>query len=533
MHTILKIVVIFVATFACVSSGSITIDNKTGHDVPQCLQPNGSSPCKTLSYVFSNVSLLNDSEIVLFGNYSLNQTLTVSHVEGLVIKGGGETASVIKCSNGNPLGSGFVIKFAARVEVFNIKVEYCGTSQSIRNIRYHSAVYIINGTDVQIRETSFYHSSGRGLSMHNVNGQVKVINSSFIGNVMDIHNENSIGGGGLYIELLHTSGNKANSNTLISKTKYSIKNCVFQGNTAINGEVTEQSGNDFTSLTGNSPGKGGGIHINMKGSGFNCSMAIKDSMFHGNSALWGGGIFAVFQGRANKNTLHINTCTFDSNNAALGGGALQVYDDGDDVTGAESSNFVSLDDVQFINNSGGFGGALNYISSQLPSDINNSLYVKSCAFVENSGAVGAAVYLKPLVSHALSDFKINALFYNCSFSRNQVVNTKSRLESGIMDVESFQIDFLDYVSFNDNTASAIYSESAIINILQGTQIQFVNNTAINGGAMSLHGSIFEIHPSSQVIFYSNCAKEHGGAIYAPLPQETEFETSQNATVKKN
>ena len=142
--------------------------------------------------------------------------------------------------------------------------------------------------------------------------------------------------------------------------------------------------------------------------------------------------------------------------------------------------------------------------------------------MENSGAVGAAVYLKPLVSHALSDFKINALFYNCSFSRNQVVNTKSRLESGIMNVESFQIDFLNYVSFNDNTASAIYSESAIINILQGTQIQFVNNTAINGGAMSLHGSIFEIHPSSQFIFYSNCAKEHGGAIYAPLPQETEF-----------
>ena len=33
-----------------------------------------------------------------------------------------------------------------------------------------------------------------------------------------------------------------------------------------------------------------------------------------------------------------------------------MYDDGDDVTGAESSNFVSLDNAHFINNSGGFGG---------------------------------------------------------------------------------------------------------------------------------------------------------------------------------
>ena len=117
----LKIVLVTALVWVC--GKSVIINNKTGHDVPQCLQQNSSSPCKTLSYVFSNASLLNNSEIVLFGNHLLPQTLTVSHVEGLTIQSGGETASIIKCVSFTNGGSGLVIMFALRVKIFNVKLE--------------------------------------------------------------------------------------------------------------------------------------------------------------------------------------------------------------------------------------------------------------------------------------------------------------------------------------------------------------------------------------------------------------------------
>ena len=120
-----------------VSSNSVTINSKSGYDVPQCLGQNSSFPCYTISYVVSNAVSLNNSEIVLLGNQSINKTLTVSHVEGLTIRGGEETASTIKCtppSHPNHLGSGLVIKFSRRVKVFNIKVKYCGTAQTVGNV---------------------------------------------------------------------------------------------------------------------------------------------------------------------------------------------------------------------------------------------------------------------------------------------------------------------------------------------------------------------------------------------------------------
>ena len=289
--------------------------------------------------------------------------------------------------------------------------------------------------------------------MHDVHGQVEVINSSFIGNtVRDTLNNQSVhsGGGGLYIKITRSPGDMSSCTpgpeTLNDMgTMYFIKNCVFQGNTAINGEGTEESHIGFRSLTDNesSYGKGGGIYINMKGSVF---LIVQDCTFHNNSALWGGGIFAVFQDTTNS--LYVNMCTFENNTAPLGsGGALQLYYD---VADPGKHNFVLLDRVQFIKNSAGLGGALSCFTRLVSSDMNNSVSVRNCAFVENSAEAGAVVYFKPIAGHSLFDFKTKTLFYDCSFSRNEVVNVNSlhTQESGVMDVESFQVDFLKYVSFN-------------------------------------------------------------------------------------
>ena len=519
-----------------VSSNSVTINSKSGYDVPQCLGQNSSFPCKTLSYVVSNAVSLNNSEIVLLGNQSINETLTVSHVEGLTIRGGEETASTIKCtpsSHPNHLGSGLVIKFSRRVKVFNIRVKYCGTAQTVGNIEYHSAVSIINSTDIQFHDTWFYKSIGRGLSLQDVNGQVEIINSSFIENINSIPNKISehIDGGGLYIEMRECSLNQYTSCDCGSvvhtmNRRYLIQNCVFKSNKATNSQVPQQTDTgvlDNFEGTDENTGRGGGIHISIFNSHFNNSFIVQNNKFHNNSADWGGAIYAAFHNKTDNNILNINMCVFENNTApAGGGGALQVYYN----AAGPANNVVSIDDAHFIKNSAKWGGAVSLITNWVSND--QSVSLTNCTFVKNAALVGAAVYLKPIASHSIFNFALQSVhFCNCSFTGHNllpVTNSQQLLDSGVIDVEFFKVNFVRHVSFIDNKASAIYSNSGHINVSQGTVTEFINNTARNGGAMSLHGhSTFELHHRSHVVFHSNHASELGGAVYATLPHGAEFD----------
>ena len=115
MSGVVAIASLLTLTLASTLAGgtsNYTVSNDTGNDVPQCLWGNSSLPCKTLSYVLTSTPSLNNREVFLLGNHSINQTLTVSHMEGLTIRGGNGTASVVKCeypSDSNDTGSGLVI----------------------------------------------------------------------------------------------------------------------------------------------------------------------------------------------------------------------------------------------------------------------------------------------------------------------------------------------------------------------------------------------------------------------------------------
>ena len=209
-----------------------------------------------------------------------------------------------------------------------------------------------------------------------------------------------------------------------------------------------------------------------------------------------------------------------------GGGALQLG-----FHSVVENNSISIQHTKFISNSAGAGGAVNLFTSQAT---RNALSFTNCTFLENSALVGGAVYLKPIgLSASIHDCSTpSVILSNCSFIKNSVLRTAAILnhrgsqhvlESGIFHVQSFQIDFLGNVSFTDNRASGIVADSANINVLEGTQLHFINNTAVNGGALSLHQlSVIELDPGSQVLFDSNHASELGGAVYATLPDQTHF-----------
>ena len=532
----------------------VVVDSSTGQDNVSCLQ-NGTTSrfhCKTLGYVLSNAASLNDTEIVLFGDQSLTQTLTVVRVEGLTIRGGGKTSSIIKCAvlsaDLNDLGSGLLIKFAKKVKVINVIFESCGTLQfsttirDYRNVKYRSAVYIINSTDIQFIGTGFYRSIGRGISMHDVDGNVEILNSLFNDNMVLSNDTLAFGGGSIYIEFTYCSPGYStcdpDSNTHNKNSRYMIEGCVFQGNRATNKETTEQGhivqfrilpGSD-----GNNAGQGGGLHVIIKGSSFNNTVTVQNCTFQNNSAVWGGGIDAIFLDRASNNTFKVDGCMFKDNHAPdRGGGALQLGFYGAD---AIYHNSIIVQNTKFVDNSAGWGAAISFFSSRSKNNLNTTLTIINCLFEGNSAPIGAAVHMKPEARQSIYEGSTPvAIFSNCTFTRNQLLYTGSFLnianddvsqhvlESGTVDIESLEIDFSNYASFTDNQGSAIVANSAQVNVMENTRVEFVNNTATNGGGMALLGfSVLELYPGSQVVFESNHASELGGAVYATSPHQTEF-----------
>ena len=66
-------------------------------------------------------------------------------------------------------------------------------------MKYRSAVYIINSTNISFSESSFHKGVGRGLSLHDNVGHIEIMNSTFV--ETKISNEDKtilFGGGGIY-----------------------------------------------------------------------------------------------------------------------------------------------------------------------------------------------------------------------------------------------------------------------------------------------------------------------------------------------
>ena len=526
----------------------IVVNSSSGRDNSSCLD-GPAIPCKTLGYVIISAPSLNNSQIVLFGDQVLNETLTVTRVTNLTIRSGGNTSSSIKCSHPsheNDIGSGLVLISVSRITVSSVRFEACGTLQysttvrSYESVKYRSAVYIINSTDISFINTTFYENIGRGLSMHDVDGKVHVSKSLFKNNMVPKESNLLFGGGSIYLEFTYCSPGVSNcdhtSNSHNKGSRYMIENCTFEGNRASNREAQNRivqfrilPGSD-----GNNAGQGGGLHVIIKGSSFNNTVKVENCIFYNNSAVWGGGIDAIFLDTARNNTFHVNNCTFINNLAPdRGGGALQLGFYGADRI---FHNSIIVEDTRFVNNSAGWGAAAAFFSSRSQSFVNSSLRFINCVFEGNSASIGAAVHLKPEAMQSLYEGSApTAVFCNCNFTENRILETgtflniaddstsQHVLESGTVDIESLEIDFLQYVSFTGNRGSAIVANSAQVNVLENTKVEFVDNTATNGGAMALLGfSVLELYPQSEVVFDSNQASELGGAVYATSPHQTEF-----------
>ena len=110
----------------------IIVDQKNGDD-NLCLKNNitPTTPCETIGYALS-IASLNNTDVVLQGDYLLNQTLIVSHVSGLTIQSDGSASSTIYCSlptAHNDTGSGLVFESVLNLTISHLTIKGCGTLQ--------------------------------------------------------------------------------------------------------------------------------------------------------------------------------------------------------------------------------------------------------------------------------------------------------------------------------------------------------------------------------------------------------------------
>ena len=562
MEKFVAVVLVLMVTASCYTSedskclACIFVDPESGSDNSSCIAKSAihsTADCKTLSYVLKNTLALNGTSIVLRGgDHKLDQTVTVANVEGLTIRSAENAVSIIKCrhaANSDDNGSGLVFASVTNLRICNVHFEGCGTLQysttlrNNENTKFRSAVYLINCTNVFFSECKLYWNIGRALSLYDVTGHVELTRSEFIGNsVIDRERKVYFGGGSIYIEFTYCSPGYPDcdkySNTRNSNSRYFIRDCLFESNVATSGEISGQvhivqfrvlAGNDANNF-----GEGGGIHITPKGTSSNNSIVVQNCTFRNNTATYGGAIGVIFQDQCSETTLHVKKCDFHNNYAwERGGGALQL---GYVNTKKVANNHIIVEDSKFIGNSAGWGGAAAFFVSRASFDVQNSISFFNCTFIGNSASIGAAMLLKPEARDSIYDGSVPTPFLqNCTFINNEVVFTaallniandevsKHVLQSGTIDIESITIDLSEIITLVGNRGSAITAKSAQVNILNNTKVEFVNNTATNGGAMALLGfSVLELHPGSHVLFESNHASELGGAVYATSPHQTEF-----------
>lgn len=155
---------------------------------------------------------------------------------------------------------------------------------------------------------------------------------------------------------------------------YNFHNCVFDGNMATFGGGVSCYGSantgTFTGCTfvANEAVTSGGALIN----GFTSNVTLSDCTFSQNNAGNAGGAIS----NQNESTnLNIERCVFSENNAALRGGAMNI----------SSGVSVSIDEAQFLGNSGDVGGAIRVFEDTVGTTtlaINNAVFRDNIAFTQ-------------------------------------------------------------------------------------------------------------------------------------------------------
>ena len=141
----------------------------------------------------------------------------------------------------------------------------------------------------------------------------------------------------------------------------------------------------------------------------------------------------------------------------------------------------------------------------------------NCTWLNNIAPYGPAVEISPSIfEDSYQGFLPMPLFTNNKFENNSILKGRSKavhVTQGVFAITQFTVHFQGYHVFERNWYSALCLTSGRVVFEPNSDVHFVNNKAIMGGAILLLGfSVIITNSNSQFYFINNSATQVGGAL---------------------
>ena len=538
-------VVFYVVTmYTLVVSGNriIVVDGTNGVDEISCYSKDGGS-CKTLDYALTN-GLRSDTTIVLHqGNYSSTTNHSTFHdLHDIGITGAGRELTSISTglsfiNTTNLLLANFSL-FGGGKLMESTSINH--TSQNIdkKMALFRVALYLWNCSDVVMDGLVVTNSSGTGVAMFNVTGNVLVHNSIFSHNKVLKHEVDLYpGGGGIYIEFFCK---------VARSISYKFTGCEFTGNNATSVKSVLAMLSSFRQHASRSVhkfGSGGGLSIDVWNSTSNSIFSIQNCSFNNNSAVWGGALHFIVLNRS-PNTQFIvkvkdtnftsNECLYTATRMSTGTGGGGIRFLLWPKSKIQFNTTLQLINCKFYKNYAYYGGgvSISMIRERETSHSSVNITFEDCHWDNNSARTGSAmdIYANDFPTGMLPTVQI----IDCSFTQNSnqfTLNSKELLGLGAFYTRSVPIQFQGNIKFLSNYGSAIAGTATRFIFCENSSVTFFNNSGRQGGAIALLGvSYMELHDYVSLNFSNNRAIAKGGAIYSLVTSERDFINSQNCFI---
>ena len=497
-----------------------------------------------ISFIIEEQQLLDVQVNVWISETFLHSRIHFKDLNSLIING--EPAlSTITCSTASSDNdTGIILSDIADVKINNLKLEFCGSKVFWERNNFASALTLFYCRNVDFSQLAILHSRGIGLMIvDHRRGSVSIESSVFIENNLpqDYTKDSVLGGGGVYISIYRIQPSYL-------PLHLQFKNCIFENNTAHANRYKYLLTNIFGEAE-EGHGQGGGVQLSIVNS-VNIHASFMNCIFKGNEAFMGGGLSVrIHAQKSSREVTNITVEVIDSlfnlngcsgtNFTYFGGGAYFIFLNASSIS---DSHFL-VKNVSFINNCAQYGGGIYYSSDRsekaFKDSTRNTILLDNCTLKHNKAHMGSAVDINPTVfQKLLTGYTVYPTFRNCYFLGNYVVvndtqrNGVNQKTAGLGTIRSSQhnIYFEKYNCFKHNKGSALYIFNGIVNC-QKSNLTFVNNTALYGGAIALLGSsIITVGPNNYE-FIRNVAFYAGGALHISLIDNFDLSISKNCFIQ--
>ena len=516
---------------------------------------NHSSPCPSLEAALRNKSVIVH---ILSSTLTLSQPIVLENFTTFHLRGRDPEGTLITCSNTSENLPGLVFVRLDNVTISGVQISGCGALRTYLgdpgttySYDYRAVIHFHWCKDISITNLNASHNHGAGIAIIDpLGGTMTISYSHFTSNRVPEQDLASYDGGtGIYIRERRSDSDR-------EPLLLQLLNCTFENNRAtFIGYLTFF--NVFNQLHAGT-GRGGGVDVVLWYNASWNTIEISDCFFFNNTAYLGGGLAIELYDDSSHNSMTIEHCVFEYNGCVKGlrtgsgGGAHFGYSFNSNKELEPLNNSFTVKDSIYRGNCAELGGGMTFFTSrsqQMEASVSNMFLLDNCSWIGNMAHIGAAVDISPhVLDRAREGFLPTLVYRNCNFVNNHNPFTQQDLYqsfgtnnhnpftqqdlyqsfgTGTLFSSLFNIDFVGFVYFENNTGSALVIVNAIANFAL-CDADFVKNTGVQGGAISLIGvSALIVGPGRSYTFTKNHATDRGGAIYNYLVDDHDFTASRS------